>query len=169
MARWLMVVAALLAVTPAQAQTSIVPKDTSRPPAVTIPSDPSANYILPYCEDQAQPDYQLERRWFCAGAIYALMSVLSEAKHACVPEGATESQGGRIVVRYISARPERLHEPFLSLASEAIRDAWPCTPPPDRHPGNLTDRGRLHRLLGGFFVRTRTAPCRRGSPGRSSC
>jgi hypothetical protein len=55
MTRWLVVVA--LAVTPAQAQTvSIVPKDTSKPPAVTIPSDRSANYILPYCGGQAQQD-----------------------------------------------------------------------------------------------------------------
>jgi len=123
MTKWLMVVAALLAVTPAQAQTESIVIDPSKPAAPTTPSDQSANYTLPYCEDQAQQDY---RRGLCVGAIYALVVVLVANQYACVPEGAAESQGRSVVVRYISARPERMHEPFLSLASEAIRDAWPC-------------------------------------------
>ena len=128
MARWLILVAALLAVMPAQAQTESIVIDPSKPAAPTTPSDQSANYILPYCEDQAQQDY---RSGVCVGLIYAVVVVLTANKHACVPKGAAESQGRSVVVRYISARPERMHEPFLSLASEAIRDAWPCKPPPD--------------------------------------
>jgi hypothetical protein len=128
MARWLILVAALLAVMPAQAQTESIVIDPSKPAAATTPSDQSANYILPYCEDQAQQDY---RREWCVGAIYALVVVLNVSKHACVPKGAAESQGRSVLLRYISARPQRIHEPFLSLASEAIRDEWPCKQPPD--------------------------------------
>ena len=126
MTRWLIVVAALLAAIPTLAQTSIVPKDTSKPPAGKVLTEQTANYLLPNCEDQALQDF---RRGWCVGVIYALVGVLIESKYICVPDGATESQARRVVVRYISARPERMHEPFLSLASEAIRDAWPCKPP----------------------------------------
>ena len=31
-----------------------------------------------------------------------------------------------IVVRYIEAHPERMNMPFLILAEDALRDAWPC-------------------------------------------
>jgi hypothetical protein len=38
----------------------------------------------------------------------------------------TLEQKIRVVVAYIEARPNRMHENFNFLAIEALRDAWPC-------------------------------------------
>jgi hypothetical protein len=128
MIRWVMLVAALLAVTPAYAQMTVVPKDTSRPPSEAVPPNVSANQILPYCvtDEQVPPNHQYETQGFCSGSIYTLMIALNEFKGACIPQGVSVDQAKRVVVRYVSARPERMHEYFLNLASEALRDAWPC-------------------------------------------
>jgi len=61
---------------------------------------------------------------YCAGAVQALVEF---AAGACAPKGATNMQGVRIVVKYIDARPARLHENFNKLAAEALRNAWPCS------------------------------------------
>jgi Rap1a immunity proteins len=45
---------------------------------------------------------------------------------ADIPSGVTNGQMVRVVVRYIEARSNRIHEPFHSLALEALLDAWPC-------------------------------------------
>jgi hypothetical protein len=52
----------------------------------------------------------LKRNWSCAD----------------IPDGVTVGQELRVVIRYIEARPNRMHEPFRSLALEALLDAWPC-------------------------------------------
>lgn len=45
----------------------------------------------------------------------------------CIPAGeVTVNQQVRVVVAYIDARPNRLHEDFRILALEALKDAWPC-------------------------------------------
>jgi Rap1a immunity proteins len=61
---------------------------------------------------------------YCAGAVQALVEF---AAGACAPKSATNMQGVQIVVKYIDARPTRLHENFNKLAAEALRKAWPCT------------------------------------------
>jgi hypothetical protein len=43
-----------------------------------------------------------------------------------VPDGVTNRQGVAVVVKYIEARPERMHERFSVLAIEALTAAWPC-------------------------------------------
>src|SRR6266550_2415689 len=45
---------------------------------------------------------------------------------ADIPRDVTYEQMVRVVIRYIEARPNRMHEPFRSLALEAIVGAWPC-------------------------------------------
>jgi hypothetical protein len=35
-------------------------------------------------------------------------------------------QFASVVVPYIEARPQGMHEAFMLLALEALRDAWPC-------------------------------------------
>jgi len=42
------------------------------------------------------------------------------------PLTVTIKQAVRIVVAYIDARPDRMHEPFSQLAIEALRTVWPC-------------------------------------------
>ena len=38
----------------------------------------------------------------------------------------TTNQAIAVVVKYIEARPERMHEDFRALALEALTAAWPC-------------------------------------------
>ncbi len=45
-----------------------------------------------------------------------------------IPDSVTQGQIVGIVVLYIEARPSRMHEPFRSLALEALFDAWSCRP-----------------------------------------
>jgi len=60
----------------------------------------------------------------CAGIIEGLSYAGSGI--CAPPSGFFNTQAIKIVVVYIDARPARLHEPFLKLAIEALRDAWPC-------------------------------------------
>ena len=51
------------------------------------------------------------------------------APHAevfCVPKETKIDQQIRVVVKYIEARPERMHERFALLAPLALIEAWPC-------------------------------------------
>jgi hypothetical protein len=43
-----------------------------------------------------------------------------------LPQGLTNNQAVAVVIKYIEARPERMHEPFGLLAMEAMKAAWPC-------------------------------------------
>jgi hypothetical protein len=46
--------------------------------------------------------------------------------HFCPPKGGTDGQAIAVVVKYIEARPERMHEQFGVFALEAFITAWPC-------------------------------------------
>ena len=111
MIRWLMVVAALLAVTPAEGASEF---------------DDSANHLLSYCvfPGQAPPHNDYAQMSFCWGLVFGMAIELR-----CAPPDVTLGQEVRVVVQYITARPERMHEPFVILADEAIRTAW-CKQPP---------------------------------------
>jgi hypothetical protein len=95
-------------------------------PARALP-DWSANYILPYCVPATEfpPNGRYELKGFCKGIIYALV-VAGYPHGACMPDDVTMDQAVRAVVRYVSARPDRMHELFALLAYEALHDAWPC-------------------------------------------
>ena len=110
MTRWLIVVAALLAVTPARAEIDVE----------------SANFLLPYCVFPGQVPLHNDRAQmkFCWGLVHGMASELR-----CLPPEVTLGQEVRVVVQYITARPQRMHEPFVILADEALRTAW-CKPPP---------------------------------------
>ena len=47
---------------------------------------------------------------------------------ACPPTNVTYNQAIQIVTAYINARPQRIQERFIDLATEALHDAWPCKP-----------------------------------------
>ncbi len=44
----------------------------------------------------------------------------------CIPNNVVTVQAVRVMVRYMEARPQKMHEPFVVLALEALQDAWPC-------------------------------------------
>lgn len=45
---------------------------------------------------------------------------------ACIPEGVLTREINSVVVRYMRAHPERLHENFFVLAVSASAETWPC-------------------------------------------
>ena len=103
-----------------------------------------ANYILPGCQDFVnlkQP--YTGRQGFCAGMVAGINFVgkdlsavpptyISDSEALMslycldIPDKATLPQAIRVVIKYIEARPERMHESFNYLALEALRTAWPC-------------------------------------------
>lgn len=112
--------------------------------AATAEDISSANYILPGCQDflgLKQPD--TGRQGFCAGTV-AGISFAGKELHRLrpaypseseavtglycldIPEKVTLMQLVRSVIAYIEDRPARMHEPFVALALEALRTAWPC-------------------------------------------
>ena len=44
----------------------------------------------------------------------------------CPPAGAIIKQRIQVIIAYIEARPQRMHEDFRVLAVEAMQRAWPC-------------------------------------------
>ena len=103
--------------------------------ALTVPASAqdtsvqrSANEMLSGCKgligDKTPPLREALRQGRCAGYVAGL--VYARSVFLCVPEGATPEQGVRVVIKYIEARPERMHEPFGKLALEALEEAWPC-------------------------------------------
>jgi hypothetical protein len=66
---------------------------------------------------------------FCSGVIHALAYVgeaLPPAVQYCAPPTSTAQQLARVVLTYIEARPQRMHEDFRLLVIEALHDSWPC-------------------------------------------
>jgi hypothetical protein len=100
--------------------------------ALTMPASAedlnSANYYLPGCkgwldrEKKVPGPVEALKEGLCAGFIEGLTYIGT----FCVPSGVTSGQVVAVVVKYIEARPERMHEQFGKLAIEALRAAWPC-------------------------------------------
>jgi hypothetical protein len=66
---------------------------------------------------------------YCMGTIATLMEVspiLIPEHRFCVPKGAYYTQGLRIVISSIEAKPQDAHRPFTVLALEGLRSFWPC-------------------------------------------
>ncbi len=49
-----------------------------------------------------------------------------DAGFICVPEEVGTNQLSRVVVKYLEANPERLHEHMGVLVAEALRSGFPC-------------------------------------------
>jgi Rap1a immunity proteins len=62
------------------------------------------------------------------GTILYFSRDFSFSSAACPPGNVTYNQAIQIVTAYISARPQRIQERFIDLATEALHDAWPCKP-----------------------------------------
>jgi hypothetical protein len=97
--------------------------------AATAQDPFSANWMFPGCkEDISGGTREAYKQGLCSGIVGAMIFVLPAVRGGCakIPPGVTIQQGVRVVVAYIEARPNRMHEDFKVLALEALRAAWPC-------------------------------------------
>ena len=90
----------------------------------------SADQVLPACAafiaDRAPREID---GVFQAGRCIGLMQGLGYASRllgVCPPDDVTSALRARVVVTYVVAHPERMHEDFRVLAVEAMQKTWPC-------------------------------------------
>jgi Ssp1 endopeptidase immunity protein Rap1a len=95
----------------------------------------SASFYLPGCK--AAINVRELGTWgndpivagMCLGLLKGMSIAFATAKQNrsyCMPDNASVEQVARVLVAYMEARPERLHEDVLSIASDAFKGAWPC-------------------------------------------
>jgi hypothetical protein len=91
----------------------------------------SANAMVPHCKS-AIDDFREGRfleAGYCTETIVALVAALANVTedYLCIrlPKGVSYVEMKRVIVGDMEARPKRMHEPFVLLAMEALRDAWP--------------------------------------------
>jgi Rap1a immunity proteins len=100
--------------------------------ALTIPASAqdttTANQMLPGCkgllDNSMTSGVSVYQQGRCGGYVASL--VYGGGQEFCRPNGATIGQSVAVVIKYIEARPERMHEDFGKLAIEAMTAAWPC-------------------------------------------
>jgi Rap1a immunity proteins len=97
----------------------------------------SANSMLPYCRaalNNQAPVVASEAimQGMCIAIVDVIDFMMSnyppeeQGYRSCPPADMTLRETVQVVITYIDARPERMHENFKKLAVEAIHDAWPC-------------------------------------------
>ena len=90
--------------------------------AVAAPNQPSASYFMPGCRDAAS------LITFSVRESEEGLGFMGELHGICLPPDTTSQQATSIVVQYIDGQPARTDEDFRSLAIEALRANWPCSP-----------------------------------------
>jgi hypothetical protein len=99
----------------------------------------SANSIMPGCNawiaQLSQGSAALGSNVFLAGECLGIVGTILYfsrdfpfSSAACPPANVTYNQALQTVTAYINARPQRIRERFIDLATEALHDAWPCKP-----------------------------------------
>jgi hypothetical protein len=95
----------------------------------------SARAVLPGCKyyvalaDGQKPELTVQMAvaaGYCTAALDALMASSAFDPVMCPDSDIDRATAMLVFIRYIEARPQRLHERFLVLAREALRQAWPC-------------------------------------------
>jgi hypothetical protein len=102
--------------------------------AQTSTEDTSANSVFLGCKAFAEgraTNLQLNQLGsFCAGVVHRLAPTAQYFSppewQSCAPATSDARQLARVVVSYIEARPQRMHEDFRLLTLEAFHYAWPC-------------------------------------------
>jgi hypothetical protein len=98
------------------------------------PKDMSSGILfLPICkgfiEDKRGSAIEYFQQGECLGVVRTLRRLgrqLTPPFRNCTPSETPNVQVLSVVVVYMENRPQRLHEPFIGLAGEAIAKAWPC-------------------------------------------
>jgi Rap1a immunity proteins len=86
----------------------------------------SANYLMPVCRQYDGTASRVIDAFVAGRCIGIIQGIVYRDATVCPPEEARIRQLLRVVVLYIDARPARWHEPYIKLAYEALRAAWPC-------------------------------------------
>ena len=88
----------------------------------------SANFWLPHCAATSVPPDKVGFAILigeCRGMLAAL-GFTAPRYGVCIPDDVTKGELRRVVIYYVTARPQRHHELFMTLAMEAMQQAWPC-------------------------------------------
>jgi hypothetical protein len=89
----------------------------------------SANEVMPGCRAAAAESAARSRasevldRGFCLGAVAAIVHI---DRDIFPPSSSNVGQWLRVIAQYIDKRPARLRENFFDLATEALKNTWPC-------------------------------------------
>ena len=100
--------------------------------ALTLPAGAedttTANQMLPGCkgllDNSMTSGVSVYQQGRCGGYVASL--VYGGGQKFCSPKETSIDQAVAVVIKYIEARPERMHEDFGKLAIEALTAAWPC-------------------------------------------
>jgi Rap1a immunity proteins len=95
----------------------------------------SANYLIEACRILANgsnprtPDETL-KVGECIGVLQSLSWVGEEMAdprvQSCRPSEVTTTQLAKVVVAFLDANPDQLHQPMAGLTLLALAQAWPC-------------------------------------------
>ena len=108
-------------------------------PATAAPAEnnsQSAATIMPGCNawiaQLSRGSAALGSNVYLAGECVGIVGTILYFSHdfsfssaACPPPNVTYSQAIQVVTAYINARPQRIGERFIDLATEALHDTWP--------------------------------------------
>jgi len=120
--------------------------------ALTMPASAqenphSANSYMPGCRDFIADNWGRDayQRGKCIGFIAGLIYEAAETSF-CLPRGVTYEQGVHVVVAYIEARPQRMHESFGDLSNRSICCAMISSAGRDQ-PGAQSPVGRSNTVV----------------------
>jgi hypothetical protein len=85
----------------------------------------SANTIMRGCRSLVS-DGTIDGLAYEASMLKLSSAPAPHAEVFCIPKETKIDQQIRVVVKYIEAWPERMHERFALLALLALIEAWPC-------------------------------------------
>jgi Rap1a immunity proteins len=89
----------------------------------------SGALYAPYCKSLLMAPKDVFMEGMCLGVLQGMSGVaraLPADIRSCQPPGNPYKDLLAVVVRFLDAHPERLHESFGKLALEALREAYPC-------------------------------------------
>ena len=95
----------------------------------------TGNDILEWCEYKQKDTLGWYKQGLCDGYLNGIVEGLLFAQHAptgiqitfnCKPEAVTRGQTELVIVKYLKAHPEQLHNPAVMLVYSALAEAFPC-------------------------------------------
>ncbi len=99
-------------------------------PEPPVPSQQTAGYLLKACTASSLTPSGRLRRQYCAGYLAGVEETLRVVAPSqagfCLPGAVTTRQLVSAYIRHVSANPQSAGQPAAVIASEALRQAFPC-------------------------------------------